>query len=238
MIQPNNLNASKLKTYFAVFGHFYTLNIANNSYPCRSILELIAHTKIPSDPNQIQHLKPDLLVIMMNPGSSQPLNHDYQPQTITQIATLLESCELVPTRPDNTQYQIMRIMVALGYQHARVLNLSDLREPKSPIFVNKINQLSLQKGGGDHSLFCPSRTDQRERLMGKVGRVPVLVGWGRNLGLMGLAKQCLKTLHGWQKVGVSVDKENILYAHPSPMLQRMKEQWLDQVLNQLTHRSG
>lgn len=66
---------------------------------------------------------PDLMVVMMNPGSSKPLdgieNNNCESEAI----------------PDNTQNQIMRVMNRCNFDYARILNLSDLREPKSSVFL-------------------------------------------------------------------------------------------------------
>ncbi|MBF0183340.1 MAG: hypothetical protein HQM06_02975, partial [Magnetococcales bacterium] len=123
---------------------------------------------------------------------------------------------------------------AQGYGHARVLNLSDLREPKSPLWLKQVQQLVALPGGAGHSLFSAARRSEREQLMGEVGRVPVLVGWGRDEGMRPLAAQCRQALHGWRLVGVPVDDEGLFYAHPSPMLQRAKERWLQEILQRLS----
>ncbi len=59
------------------------------------------------------------MVVMMNPGSSYPLNgidNNFLPSE---------------AQPDITQKQIMRVMDAVGFDYARILNLSDLRTPDS-----------------------------------------------------------------------------------------------------------
>ena len=55
---------------------------------------------------------------------------------------------LVLTQPDNTQYQVMRVAVACGWSHVRVLNLSDLRDPKSGSFLERVNALEDDSRGG------------------------------------------------------------------------------------------
>ena len=62
--------------------------------------------------------EPDLMVVMMNPGSSEPY----------QINQINKECI---TKPDNTQYQIFKIMEEFDFRYARILNLSDFRNPKS-----------------------------------------------------------------------------------------------------------
>lgn len=66
---------------------------------------------------------PDIMVVMMNPGSSRPIDGIDNNK--------LESLAV----PDNTQSQIMKVMLNSNLQYARILNLSDLREAKSNIFL-------------------------------------------------------------------------------------------------------
>lgn len=221
------LRADALKQHFGVYGDFYEIMLGGRTYACRSVLELIAHTHTPADPHQIQLRHPDLLVIMMNPGSSKPLPPDFQPRIGLDSAPTR-----VKTRPDTTQYQIMRIMMAQGLKHARVLNLSDLREPKSVQLISTLQALKTLPDGDQHSLFCDARDEERHRLMGPHGAMPILAGWGRHKHLSPLATQCLRKVHGWRMMGVPAHENGLFYAHPSPMLQRKKEQWLATILQQ------
>lgn len=234
MTDPNSLRAADLKQIFAVYGHFYRMTVAGQSLPCRSLLELVAHEVMPTDPNQLAAREPDLLVVMMNPGSSRPLDKDYHPPSITHWQACDQSRTWVETRPDNTQYQIMRLMVAKGFRHARVFNLSDLREPKSPRLFKQIEALGKIEAGTGHSLFSPLRQEECRRLLGANCSRPVILGWGRHRSLIPLAQWALDRLAGRPLFGVSVDNHPHLYAHPSPMLQRAKERWVDQVLDQMS----
>ncbi|WP_426078257.1 hypothetical protein [Janthinobacterium sp. PSPC3-1] len=54
---------------------------------------------------------PDAIVIKMNPGSSRPLKGE--PEQLQRHQMPLSALRLLATRPDNTQYQIMRIMFFL-----------------------------------------------------------------------------------------------------------------------------
>jgi hypothetical protein len=234
MKNPNRLRAADLKKRFSVFGHFYQISLGGESVGCRSLLELVSQDTMPVDPNELAHSKPDLLVIMMNPGSSRPLDGTYQPPAVTHHLEIPKSREWVATQPDNTQYQIMRIMAARGYNHGRVLNLSDIREPKSPVLFKKMSALESIPGGRVHSLFSSERHAEFEELLESChDGVAVLVGWGRDKALIPLATVAKKRLAGKTLFGQPVDEEGILYAHPSPMLQRMKEAWVDGVLVQI-----
>ena len=235
MKNPIKLRAVDLKKEFAVYGHFYQLAIGERQFSCRSLLELVAFDSLQDDPNALQKYTPDLLVVMMNPGSSRPLDHDYRPVDLNCWSEITKQRQWVATRPDNTQYQIMRIMVAGGYKHARIFNLSDLREPKSPLLFKKIAALAGVEGGGVHSIFSPERQDELNGLLGySKKRRPLLVGWGRDVALLQLANLALERFKGWSIYGKAVDEDKVLFSHPSPMLQSMKEQWVRTILTQMS----
>jgi hypothetical protein len=225
------LRAKELSNRFGVYGRFYRTLLGGVEYSCRSVLELVERDAVATtDLQALDRHPPDLHVVMMNPGSSHPVPVETPIVLIDSFAEI-EKIPLVPTRPDNTQYQIMKIMVARGYRHARVVNLSDLREPKSPLFLGLVERLRGVPGGERHSLFCDARREALHRILVPSPEVPVLVGWGRHVGLKGLAQQCLEKLADRVLVGVPVVGEPVLFAHPSPMLQSMKDAWIAAVLN-------
>lgn len=226
----NCMKADDLKKIFAVFGHFITLSLGGKSVDLRPVLELLRKDLLPDHPDKIGRMIPDLLVIMMNPGSSRPLDPRYCPARVDKPQEIQPFGELTPTRPDTTQYQIMRVMWAKGLGHARVLNLSDLRETKSTVFIPRYQELERIPGGLAHSLFSPSRSAERRLRMGQDAPRPVLVGWGRHPGLLPLARQCLDTLDMKRVIGVEVPGYPELYTHPSPMMQKSKEAWVNAIL--------
>lgn len=233
MTQAANLCARELSKRFGVYGRFYHLSLDGESLPCRAVLELIDWTLPDSaDPVAVAAHRPDLQVVMMNPGSSRPVAPHPPIATVSRLAAI-PGIGLVPTRPDTTQYQIMKIMAVKGFRHARVVNLSDLREPKSPAFLAMVARLRDRNPGEVHSLFCAARSREREEVLGSVASVPVIVGWGRHPGLKPLAQSVLDRLANRRLVGVPVAGEPLLFAHPSPMLQRGKEAWIAAILAQM-----
>ncbi|MEO5377096.1 MAG: hypothetical protein H7832_04830 [Magnetococcus sp. DMHC-6] len=230
MINKTSLKASDLKRLYGVFGCFYQIFLAGELHSCRNILELIAHEKMPKNLAHFRQLVPDLLVVMMNPGSSHPLDLVYQPPLIENISAIEPLCQWVPTQPDNTQYQVMRLMANRGLTHARILNLSDLREPKSPNLIQKVERLRLFSDGGGHSVFSPERRHELAFWLGKSEAIPVLVGWGRHPGLRPLAENCLMQLVSHRVIGLPIENHHWAFAHPSPMLQKMKDRWLQEIL--------
>jgi hypothetical protein len=229
--------AAELKKTFRCYGHFYRLNIKGTApLPCRSVLEI---TSLPpeavgakSDPNDLFRggnaglSLPDAVVIMMNPGSSRPLEEGDTDSLLKMPLPDGFTKPLVLTQPDNTQYQIMRIAVSKGWKHVRILNISDIRDPKSPSFIAKTKALDGIEGGGAHSLFSNVRKNEREQMLKRKPGAPFILGWGQDTGLVPLAQQCLGCIEGERIVTVSSEVDPILTAHPSPMLQAKKEAWL------------
>lgn len=142
--------------------------------------------------------------------------------------------QLVETIPDTTQYQVMKVMAARGWRHARVLNLSDLRETKSANLFRHVQTLATLPRGDTHSIFSAAR---REELLGHIGPVehspPIILGWGRHKTLYPLAEQCLEALDGRRMVGVEAPDGPLAYAHPSPMMQKAKDAWIERILYRL-----
>lgn len=229
--------AAELKQIFRCYGHFYRLHIEGlEPQLCRSVLEIISVTGTDTDLDDLLNNsrtsrgQPDAIAIIMNPGSSHPIGEGDTNRLLTMPLPADFQKPLVLTRPDNTQYQIMRIMVSMHWRHVRVLNISDLRDPKSPSFIARTRGLLLRPGGATHSLFCSTRTTERETMLHlKIG-APFIIGWGQDPGLVPLAQQCLNCIKDQKIIAVPAGNNPVLAAHPSPMLQKKKESWLDAIL--------
>lgn len=156
---------------------------------------------------------PDLMVIMMNPGSSEPLDNNDNGRVETNA------------KPDPTQTQIIRIMESSNFQYARILNLSDLREPKSAVFYKKIN--SMNESGINHSIFYENRLNDFNELY--IKGIPVIYAWGINKKLVHLAK-CVFTVtnaesfFGWRK-----PKFDFAYYHPLPRSYKKQKEWYEAI---------
>jgi hypothetical protein len=116
-----------MRNKFKVTGLFYEIE----QYKFRKYLNII---RIDS-----ANHTPDVMVIMMNPGSSRPMNG------INNNTTESEAF------PDSTQFQIMQIMQNCGFEYARILNLSDLREGNSKKFYSRI--VEIKEKVIAHSIF-------------------------------------------------------------------------------------
>ncbi len=229
------LYAAELKKRFTCYGHFYELAfLTGDRAKCRSVLEIV-DSSIPRDnPSELSERKPDAVVVMMNPGSSHPKDVYHIDEEIEYPRTTASARkELVLTQPDNTQYQVMRVAVHQGWRHIRVLNLSDLRDPKSGSFLQKVEALAGIMGGHVHSMFCEERAEELRRSLQRRTRTPILLGWGQDTGLIPMAEQCMARLAGEPTCTVASDVHPLLSAHPSPMLQSKKLQWLETIMREL-----
>jgi hypothetical protein len=150
------ISANELKDKYGVFGHFYSVEVApNRVVDCRSVLEIVEKPHAPEKASALSSSMPDAVFIMMNPGSSRPLidvrNH-IRAKAIHEL-----QISLVPTKPDTTQYQVMRVMHYCEWHHVRALNLSDLRCSKSGEFFKLFMQLEEEVTFDSHSVFSSRR---------------------------------------------------------------------------------
>jgi len=220
----NFIPASELKKKYDVYGHFYSIEFPfGNRVDCRSVLEIINKTSCPEDINSLSEYKPDCIFIMMNPGSSSPMINVENIVLSSKIKKLKVS--YVPTKPDTTQYQVMRIMEIKKWDHIRVLNLSDLRDPKSGSFYSRFNEVESFVNGHIHTLFSKARIKELETKMNRKKDAPVVCAWGVSDDLDLLISRCMEQIECANKI-VGLCKEGNKYYHPLPTLQRDKQEWL------------
>lgn len=223
------MKAAELKRLYGVYGAFYDFQVTPDvTVKCRSVLDIIKSDAIPLNINTIPDMQPDVITIMMNPGSSSP-DEDYYITEINTVQSITDRINTVLTKPDTTQYQIMKVMQICGYKHARILNLSDIREPKSPRFIEKVARLSDEHQWRQHSIFCEERSQELLYRIGAKKNVPFIIGWGKNPDLLPLIDQALLRIHGKTLYGHHAEEDSRLYSHPSPMMQAHKDAWLDSI---------
>lgn len=224
--------AEDLKAKYGVFGHFYSVEVDRNIVvQCRSVLELVEQGHAPQEMSLLFRRKPDAVFIMMNPGSSRPLievNNRIHADEIHEL-----QISLVPTKPDTTQYQLMRLMYYCKWRHVRVLNLSDLRCSKSGEFFKQFKQLEEEASFDSHSIFSSRRKNELHLKLMKHKGIPVVRAWGLSAKLDPLIDRCTpsmgtsKSILGLMKVGTSNK-----YLHPLPSLQSQKVLWVNQMVKQ------
>lgn len=134
----------------------------------------------------------DAIVLMINPKFSRPLVGE--PEQLQLHHMPLSALRLVATRPDNTQYQIMRIMHFCHWNMVRVLNLSDVREASSAAFMVRFDELEKRLSYTQHSLFEESRSSELAHHMERRVSAPVIAAWGMDKKLDPLIRQCTTAL--------------------------------------------
>ncbi len=222
--------ADELKCKFSVFGHFYSVQVApKRLVECRSVLEIVESDHVPKKTAAISNRKPDAVFIMMNPGSSRPLaevNNRIHSKAIHELPI-----SLVPTKPDTTQYQVMRLMHYCEWQHVRVLNLSDLRCPKSGVFFKQFKALEAELSFDAHSVFSNLRKDELGLKL--IDAVPVIRAWGLSPHLDPLIDRCLSRLTNIKAIkGLMKEGSPNKFLHPLPSLQLQKVEWVNRMVEQ------
>lgn len=222
--------AEELKSKFGVFGHFYSVQVdPKRVVECRSVLEIVESDQTPREIDDLSHQKPDAVFIMMNPGSSRPLvpvNNRIHANAIHELPI-----SLVPTKPDTTQYQVMRLMHYCDWQHVRVLNLSDLRCSKSGEFFKQFKTLEDELSFDAHSVFSDRRQD--ERTLKLIGGISVIRAWGVSPHLDSLIDRCLPRLINASAVrGLMKEGVTNKFLHPLPSLQSQQKEWVNRMVEQ------
>ncbi|MCP3942554.1 MAG: DUF1643 domain-containing protein [Desulfobacteraceae bacterium] len=225
------LPAGTLKKKFGVFGHFYSIDlVSGEQIDCRSVLEIVTKKDKPSDVNLLLARPADAVFIMMNPGSSLPLEEVNNNICEKQMGHLCRT--LVLTKPDTTQYQVMRVMHYCGWSHVRVLNLSDLRNPKSGEFVARYRDIEDRTGFTAHSMFSDGRNSELVSNMNRKSQSPIVCAWGVNPDLDPLIERCLsKVARGANHIGLLKQSTKNKYFHPLPTLQKAKMEWVNNMVS-------
>ena len=154
---------------------------------------------------------PDLMVVMMNPGSSYPLNGLDNENIETDL------------KNDKTQIQIKAVMKACNFEYARVLNLSDFRDPKSQSFYNQIPRLNKNS---NHSIFFNSREEDFNNLF--IPNVPTILAWGVNTKLKELTSLAFDKISKNTNEIFYLVKEfsKCSFYHPLPRSVSKQEEWV------------
>ncbi|MAK90276.1 MAG: hypothetical protein CMI13_03445 [Oleibacter sp.] len=228
--------AETLKQDFAVVGEFYRLRIQQQTFLCRRRAEIYRVTAEKGDDLST----PDAVAILMNPGSArlaeQLTGADF-PETehaglLSLQQTRLQQNRLQQTRlqklnPDNTQYQLMRLMREMGWRHLRLINLSDLCDANSQSFAQLFRLVGELDGTHPDSLLHPLRKREMQKLLKAGVR---LVAWGSNAVLKNHAQLCLQQVRRCQGLAL----EYPWYRFASPYRKDQKLSWLQGMKDLLT----
>jgi len=192
-----------MKTDFEITGLFYE----NKNLLCRKYLNIKR--------NGIYFDKPDLMVVMMNPGKSKPKDGNNKNTKSSKAIS------------DKTQDQIIKIMDNCNFNYARILNLSDFRETKSKIFYSKLKELEKIP----HSIFDDDRINDFETLF--IKNIPIIFAWGVDKRLMPLANKAIKRINVLNPFGLLKKDTISSYYHPLPHNYYEQEKWCEEITEQI-----
>jgi hypothetical protein len=208
---------SVLRSQYSAAGLFYEIPGCKEPYACRSVLE-ISGISVEKD------APPDAIFVMMNPGNSVPLANTSADRRLA---------KMVPTKPDTTQDQVMRVMQKLMWRRVRVLNLSDLRNPKSKEFYRQVDNFNAEHNNDIHSIFSSKRADELRHMLERLPGSPIVVAWGCHYKLKPLASLAIGALAGQRFVGVPASRGEWRYLHPLPPNANRQREWLESALRKL-----
>ncbi len=222
----NFLYAKELKQKYQVFGHFYDLTICDTTLNCRNTLEIRR--------NKTLEEIPDIIVIMMNPGSSKPLDEKHVVKNYRFEGYLKEkNFTLIPTKPDSAQYQIMRLMELNNWNFVRILNLSDLRNGNSSNFKKEFKKALDVDTSSPHCITHPKRKQElKNALISKTNKI--IAAWGEVKELENSAKEILSLKN--EVIGVPRDNP-IYFQYASPYYKEPKIKWLVEIQKLLKNQS-
>lgn len=218
LVDEERLNQlpSELDSQFEVTGRFYVYRGSGRTYECRDLLEIRrCHTAASA--------QADAVFVMMNPGSSAPLRDV--------VGASLSDALLVPTRPDTTQYQLMRLMAVMGWSRVKVLNLSDLRVTRSADFFELVVKFEKNEGHDGHSLFAKSRRRELLSALSRKDGAPIVAAWGVDKALRMLALRTQEALKQTSVVGLPHHNGPWAYRHPLPQNANAQACWRREALS-------
>lgn len=232
------LSRLTLRAKYDCYGHFYTLKITSKEkIKCRSVLEIVDN-KFSGDPKELSINLPDAIFIMMNPGASEPDLTKLKKISETSISLAefgidFVEKELVLTVPDDTQDKIMNVMNVLGWNHVRILNLSDIREKASQLLYTHLRKLNGPVSTKMHSLFAEVRLKERKCAFGLNRKshcsIPIIAGWGTLGCLSQIATKANADITAITKGKLyGIHKCDSYYYHPS-----RKKNWHDDIIDQV-----
>ncbi|MCK9335810.1 MAG: hypothetical protein M0Q99_10935 [Candidatus Cloacimonetes bacterium] len=224
----NKYSDNDLRNLYTAYGHFYNLDYGRYpTLPCRSILDLIDNRCLYTYIKKGGNITPSAVAIMMNPGCSRPLC-DKQSPTYKKKSIPTKDWQLVETIPDDTQYQLMRLMIRYELKYIRVINLTDVRNTDSKSLKPFLKEYS----DNHHSIFSIFRELELHNILNSNPNAPIIAAWGVYDWLMDLIDPCWDSINDRIIVGYKKDSSEKLYYHPLPRKKYYKsellplEQWV------------
>lgn len=195
---------TQLNELFEVSGAFYSLPGNPIDHECRNFLRICRKQLRPETTSAV-----DATFIMMNPGGSEPVSDIEQ----------VRGQGLVPAKPDDTQFQIMRLMNVMTWNTVEIINLSDYRATKSKSLFSVYSSLPPE-----HTIFHPSRLAELEGILHP--RL-IIAAWGLSSDLDPLSDAAIKSVTSIGKKLIGLKGSSVTgYLHPQPFSTPKQQKWI------------
>jgi hypothetical protein len=174
----------KLQSEYKTIAYFYR-NEKGES--CRRYLDIKARG--------CEATHPELIILMLNPGGCRD---DEMPEMEREIEV----------KPDSSLHRVQLFMKKMMLSWVRVLNLSDLQEKSSNLFLKRL-KLIERNTLPEHSIFHPARNEELQ----KHARLetPFLLAWGQDKRKEGMANTVVKRI---KEQGYPIINEQGPHFHP------------------------
>lgn len=161
-----NYILKRVNIKYSYFGSYYSNSEIGSYSLYRNLLEIRSS-------NSNENSNYDALVVMMNPGGSYPLNKKYPSFKFEDKIKI----QLVPCKPDDTQYQIESLMAHKGWEKVAIINLLDICNTSSSNAILRI--FNENKSDIKPSILTESRRGELNIILGKLNETsPIIMGWG------------------------------------------------------------
>lgn len=212
-------NSKELESIFSAEAVFYKLETNGRIHLCRSVAAIRR--------NGVWQEEADALFVLLNPGKCLPVEGE---ESISLPSGELESLPMVPAAPDNTMFQLMRLMERMGWNHVQIINLTDIRTAKFEEYKAGQQWMSGHRDNR-HSIFS---IDRYHELLDRVENAEtVIAGWGTKPQILSAATEANTILWEVAEVKGLRFRQHPLYYHPFPWLQTKCMMWLDDMEAQL-----
>ena len=168
----------------------------------------------------------DAVVIMMNPGSRKPTKSNENILS-DQISNLMVDCI-----PDETQYQIARLMELSKWNKVVVINLLDFCETESTEVYQK-----YQNNLPSSSIFSDSRMEELNSIFNQLNTSKnVIVGWGVSSDLNHIKNKALDFIKSKNLTPVGLKNNYNDFYHPWPRdNEEFRKKWPQKVYELLNN---
>ncbi|MBU9720273.1 MULTISPECIES: hypothetical protein [Bacillaceae] len=213
------LRKQELMDLFEVDGSFYKIKVGGQIFTCRSVAEVKR--------KNVSITEYDAIFILTNPGMCEPYFKDYK---IPVLDPRLDAIPVTKANSDQTQEQLMRIMLLEEWNSVAIINLSDIKSGNMDVFRRNLKILD-NLSYYSHSIFSGDRDEELRNILGK-NKGPVIAGWGTNSCIKKLAMEALHHKNIRSLIGLKYHKSPYYY-HPKPMLIEVQKSYLRKIQHEI-----